>query len=111
MDAYCETHQLGVVLGSTNGIQCFSDESNKVRKPDISFVKRERFTAEHLQEGFLSISPDLAIEIISANERVPELDEKIEEYLAAGIPLVLKQAKNRVFSARLKSAGGDGGSP
>ena len=36
----------------------------------------------------MTIAPDLAVEVISANDLVAELDEKTEEYLAAGIPLV-----------------------
>lgn len=88
LGVYCEAHKSGVVLSSTNGIQCFPDEPRKVRKPDISFVKRERFSNEHLSEGFLSIHPDLAIEVVSSHDEVAELHEKIEEYLAAGVPLV-----------------------
>ena len=88
LKAYCESQQLGAVLSSTNGIQCFPDEPHKVRKPDISFVKRERFSRAHLQEGFLSIAPDLAVEVVSTHDEVAELNEKVEEYLAAGIPLV-----------------------
>jgi Uma2 family endonuclease len=88
LDTHCEAHKLGVVMSSTNGIQCFPDEPRKVRKPDISFVKRERFSIEHLNEGFLSIPPDLAVEIVSSNDEVSELNEKVEEYLAADIPLV-----------------------
>lgn len=88
LGAFCEAHKTGVVLSSTNGIQCFPDEPRKVRKPDITFVKCERFSKEHLTEGFLSIHPDLAIEVVSTNDEVADLHEKIEEYLAAGVPLV-----------------------
>ena len=88
LGAYCEAHKIGVVLSSTIGIQCFPNQPHKVRKPDISFVRRERFSKEHLTEGFLSIHPDLAIEVISTNDEVAELNEKVEEYLAVGIPLV-----------------------
>jgi Uma2 family endonuclease len=88
LDAHCDAHKVGVVMSSTNGIKCFPDEPRKVRKPDISFVKRERFSLEHLHEGFLSIAPDLAVEVVSSHDEVAELNEKIEEYLAAGIPLV-----------------------
>jgi Uma2 family endonuclease len=39
-------------------------------------------------EGFVSIAPDLAAEVLSPNDEAGEINEKIEEYLAAGIPLV-----------------------
>jgi Uma2 family endonuclease len=88
LGSHCEAHRIGVVMSATNGIQCFPDEPRKVRKPDISFVKQERFSLEHLREGFLSIAPDLAVEVISSHDEASELNEKIEEYLAAGIALV-----------------------
>ncbi len=88
LDAFCDAHNTGVVLSSTNGIQCFPWDPRKVRKPDVSFFKRERFTADHLLEGFLSIAPDLAVEVISSHDEFAEMMEKIEDYLAAGIPLV-----------------------
>jgi Uma2 family endonuclease len=88
LGSYCKANQLGPVFTSTNGIQCFAADPRKIRRPDVSFVKAERFAPKHLQEGFLTIAPDLAVEVISANDLVAELDEKTEEYLAAGIPLV-----------------------
>lgn len=88
LENFCAAHKTAVVLSSTNGIQCFPDAPNKVRKPDFSVFKKERFTREHLMEGFVSIAPDLAVEVVSTHDEVAELNEKIEEYLAAGIPLV-----------------------
>ena len=88
LDAYCDAQQLGVVMSSANGIQCFPEEPNKIRKPDVSFVKRERFSMEHLQEGFLSIAPDLTVEVVSTHDEATELNEKVEEYLAVGVQLV-----------------------
>ena len=88
LNVYCGPKQLGTVLGATNGIQCFPGDPLKVRKPDVSFVKRERFSAKNLKEGYLTIPPDLAIEVLSTHDLAGEIDEKVEEYLAAGVPLV-----------------------
>jgi Uma2 family endonuclease len=88
LHAFCEAHKFGVVLSSTNGIQCFPDQPRKVRKPDVSVYKKGRFTREHLMEGFVSIAPDLAVEVVSSNDEFAELIEKIEEYLATGVPLI-----------------------
>jgi len=88
LDAHCEDGDLGPVFTATNGIQCFPDEPNKVRKPDVSFVKKARFAPQHLYEGYLTIAPDLAVEVVSPNDLGEELEQKIEDYLAAGIPLV-----------------------
>lgn len=88
LETFCQAGRTAVVLSSTNGIQCFPDAPNKVRKPDVSVYKTERFTREHLLEGFVSIAPDLAVEVVSTNDEVADLNEKVEEYLAAGVPLV-----------------------
>ena len=58
LQPFCRIHQLGSVLTSTNGIQCFPDDPGKVRKPDISFVKGERFTANHLHERFKPLTAE-----------------------------------------------------
>ena len=78
----------GMLFTSTNGIQCFPDDPKKVRKPDVSFVKRRCFAADRWQEGFLTIAPDLAVEIISSNDLASEVNEKIEDYRSAKIPLI-----------------------
>jgi Uma2 family endonuclease len=88
VSTYCYAQQLGEVFTSSIGIQCFPDEPKKIRKPDFGFVKRARFTAEHLREGFLSIAPDLTGEVVSTHDEVSELNEKIEEYLGVGVQLV-----------------------
>jgi Uma2 family endonuclease len=85
---YSEEKSLGIVLCGSNGYQCFPNARDKVRKPDVSFVRRERFSPDHLREGWLSIRPDLAVEVVSPNDTAYELDQKIEEYLAVGVPLV-----------------------
>jgi Uma2 family endonuclease len=70
------------------GYTCFPEKPNQMRRPDVSCIRSERLTAEHLEDGFLSIPPDLAVEIISPNDRVYDLEEKLADYRSAGIPLV-----------------------
>lgn len=45
-------------------------------------------TLAELERGFLRIAPDLAVEVVSPNDTVYEVDEKVEELLAAGVRLV-----------------------
>jgi Uma2 family endonuclease len=67
--------------------QCFSIPPDQVRRPDIAFVTAERATAVE-PEGHISVVPDIAIEIVSPNDKIYELDEKIEEYRSAGVKLI-----------------------
>jgi len=86
--AYCQSTRSGRVWGGTLGYQCFKDMPGKIRKPDASFVRATRFSPAFWKEGYLTIAPDLAVEVVSPNDTAHEITEKVEEYLAAGVPLV-----------------------
>lgn len=59
-----------------------------VRAPDVSFVRVDRLPLGGHGGGWLSLCPDLAVEVLSADVSAPELEEKLADYLAAGTPLV-----------------------
>src|SRR6187551_2491614 len=81
-------HDLGTVWPSDNGFRCFPDDPGKVRKPDVSFIGRERYSLDQLSDGFLRIAPDLVVEVISPNDLAEDVEQKVEEYLGAGVRLV-----------------------
>jgi Uma2 family endonuclease len=85
---HCKTHTPAWVFGADCGYQCFPGHPRKVRKPDGSVVLRERLAAEQLEAGFLTLPPDLAIESVSPNDLAYEVEQKVEEYLGAGVRLV-----------------------
>ncbi len=81
--------ELGTVTGSDASFQCFDDDDPlKVRRPDVAFIARGRLPAEELARGHVTISPDLAVEVVSPNDYVYELNKKVQEYLRAGVRLV-----------------------
>ena len=65
----------------------FSADHDRVRRPDIAFISAAK---SHLvpDEGHIPIPPDLAIEVISPNDTVYALQEKLTDYREAAIPLV-----------------------
>jgi Uma2 family endonuclease len=85
---HCCERKLGSVLASELGYRCFPWNPRRVRRADVSFVRADRLSEERLSEGFCSIAPDLAVEIVSPYDLVEELDEKVQEYLRAGVTLV-----------------------
>lgn len=85
---YCRQMKLGWVLGPDAGYQCFPDDPQKVRKPDVSFISLQKLQPEHSPMGFIPIAPDLAVEVVSPNDSVEEVDNKVDEYLSAGVRLV-----------------------
>jgi len=59
-----------------------------VRAPDVAFVRAERLAPGAIDDGFVKVTPDLAVEVLSPSERASRLDEKLEDYRAVGIPLI-----------------------
>ncbi len=85
---YCRAQGLGEVLDANAYYQCFGEDANRARKPDVSYVSRERLPPDWLEENYFRIPPDLAVEVISTNDTAPEVRKKIEEYLQAGVKMV-----------------------
>jgi Uma2 family endonuclease len=85
---YCQSANAGLLWLSSLGCRCFPNSPDNVRKPDVVMVRQERFCVSQLREDYLTIRPDLVVEVISPNDSAYEVDEKIEEYLAIAIPLI-----------------------
>jgi Uma2 family endonuclease len=62
--------------------------------PDIAFLRNERVPARG-KRGYFSGAPDLAIEVLSPEDRPREIREKVDGYLARGVPLVVVIDPNR----------------
>ena len=86
---------LGRVFTTQLGYRLASDPDT-VRIPDIAFVRRERLDVVGVIRGYFPGPPDLAIEVISPNDRYPEVETKIFDYFSAGTQMViLLEARNR----------------
>jgi Uma2 family endonuclease len=89
LEDVCRGPDLGWVLGPSAGYRCFSWKPGQVRRPDVSFIARDRLPSEeHWSDGYITIAPDLAVEVTSPTDEVYDLEEKIEEYLRAGVRLI-----------------------
>jgi Uma2 family endonuclease len=86
---YLLEHPVSKVYPSSLGYQCFEDQPEKIRKPDVTVVRIERMQAlADPDPVYMPLVPDLAVEVISPNDVVYDVDNKVQEYLAAGFPLV-----------------------
>lgn len=86
---FCDAHHLGWVYPEGTSYQCFPDAPKKVRRPDVSLIWLERISPdEAMSDGHLRIAPDLAVEVVSPNDLAYEIDEKVDEYEAAGVKLI-----------------------
>jgi Uma2 family endonuclease len=88
VQGFLESHGLGWAWYADLGYACFPDSPQKVRKPDVSFVRNERLPEGPTSEGYMYIAPDLAVEVVSHNDLASEIEAKVVEYLDAGVRLV-----------------------
>jgi Uma2 family endonuclease len=86
--AHVRAGRLGIVLGPDAAYRLFGETSTRTRKPDASFVAAGRITPSRDQDGYWPIAPDLAVEVTSPNDGAEDLEEKLDEYLRAGVRLV-----------------------
>ena len=88
LDSYCTANDLGLVFGADLYYRCFRNAPAKLRKPDVSFIRRERRDEFSIYDGVCRVVPDLAVEVVSKNDLASEVDDKIGEYLQAGFPMI-----------------------
>jgi Uma2 family endonuclease len=89
LDLHCEEHNLGWVVDAECGYACFPWKPGRIRRADVSFIKVDRLpSVEQRSQGYVTVPPDLAVEVVSPNDRVSDLDEKVDEYLRAGVKLI-----------------------
>ena len=73
---------LGIVTGAETGFQIGHDPDT-VRAPDVGFVCKNRIPPETIT-GFFQGPPDLAVEVLSPNDRASAVTAKVQDWLAAG---------------------------
>jgi Uma2 family endonuclease len=77
------------VYGADMGYQCFPPDAEKeIRKADASVIRRDRLATVPGDVGYMPIPADLAVEVLSPNDLIRAVNDKVEEYLDAGFGLV-----------------------
>ncbi|QDU90069.1 hypothetical protein Pla175_34690 [Pirellulimonas nuda] len=88
LDRYSDDGRNGWAFPSECGIQCIPNEPNRVLKPDAFFLRPSRLPGEQIPDGWVRVAPDLAAEVVSPNDLYSDVEQKVEEYLEAGVKLV-----------------------
>ncbi|MEM7812450.1 MAG: Uma2 family endonuclease [Planctomycetota bacterium] len=82
-----DRERLGWIFTADHPFDLFGDGSS-IRKPDVAFLSNARLPEGPGDTGITTAVPDLAVEVVSPNDRVSDLKVKLEEYFSAGISLV-----------------------
>ena len=77
---------LGTVVTAETGFRIARDPDT-VRAPDVAFVRADRIPPGGVK-GFFQGPPDIAVEVVSPNDRASEVTAKAQDWLQAGCPLV-----------------------
>ncbi len=83
-----EDRELGWVFPEGTSYQCFPWDPMRIRKPETSFIRRERLPEGPTGEGHTKIAPDLAVEVVSPHDSLYDVDAKVADFLDAGVRVV-----------------------
>jgi Uma2 family endonuclease len=102
LTAWADQEGSGLTFDSSSG---FTLPNGAKRSPDASWIKKERWdtlTTEQ-QEEFAPLCPDFVIEVRSPSDRLSDLQDKLQEYLANGAQLgwLIDPMEKRVYVYRL----------
>jgi Uma2 family endonuclease len=87
---YVEQNELGFITAAETGYILFKNPNGKdtVRAPDVGFVMAARLP-DGLPDEYIPLAPDLAIEVVSPNDRADEIEGKLRDYLKYGVRMVV----------------------
>ena len=80
---YVQEKHLGEVYAAETGFKLKSNPDT-VRAPDLSFINQKRVDEVAEAKGYWPGAPDLAVEVLSPNDIVSEVEQKVGEWLEAG---------------------------
>lgn len=99
LNSVVRSQNLGIVMAGEVGIFT-AWNPDRVRGADVVFISHAQYARRTRTRGFLDVAPELVIEILSPENRHVDMRQKVQEYLAIGVRLVLVvDPANRTISA------------
>ena len=77
-----------VVAGDVGFVLALPWDPERVRAPDVAFIGTGRLPDGRLPPGFIRGAPDLAVEVLSPSDNPLDVQQKVQDWLAAGARLV-----------------------
>ena len=82
--SFVAEHRLGIVYSNSGFV--LARGPDVLLGPDVAFVRADRLPPD--DDQYPDLAPDLAVEIFSPSNTGSDVEDKIREYLAAGVPLL-----------------------
>lgn len=83
LGSFVDSKGLGLVMAAETGF-ILERDPDTVRAPDVAFVKRGRVPSDGLPRAYWPGAPDLAVEVVSPEDSVREVEQKAGQWLRAG---------------------------
>lgn len=84
---YLETRPVGRAVSNDSGVVT-ERGPDTVRGADVAFFSYAKTPRGPLPKGYLPVPPELVFEVRSTGDRWRKINEKVHEYLGAGVVLV-----------------------
>jgi len=85
---FVRSNNLGLVFQADCGYQIFAEDPSRVRFADGSFIRRGRLPGDRPPQGHCRAAPEIVIEAVSPDDTAYEIEDKIAQWLGAGVRLV-----------------------
>jgi Uma2 family endonuclease len=103
LGSFVNENKLGIVLAAETGFYIFQTPDT-VRAPDAAFIGNEKLAKYGITEKFFPDAPDLAVEVVSPSDRKKEIEDKIKDYLTAGVSIIwVIYPQNRIVAVYRQS--------
>jgi Uma2 family endonuclease len=87
LGGHVQTHGLGrVSCGEVLFI--VRRDPDRVRAADIAFILQERVPPLEARQHIMEVIPDLVVEILSKSETIEEVNDRIDDWLGAGVRML-----------------------
>ncbi len=86
LENFARARQAGKVLVGEAGLFTRRDP-DRVRAADALFISNERYAQRKKKQGYLDVAPELIVEVLSPDDTMVEVTQKLREYFAIGVKL------------------------
>jgi Uma2 family endonuclease len=80
---YVKANRLGAIYAAETGFRLASNPDT-VLAPDIAFICQQRVDSVGATKGFWPGAPDLAVEVLSPDDRAAQVTKKVSDWLTGG---------------------------
>jgi Uma2 family endonuclease len=83
---FIHQHHLGGIFGAEAGF-LVTRNPDTVLAPDVAFARKEQLDTTGIPKAFFPAAPALVIEVVSPNDTVEQVDDKMRRWLISGVEL------------------------